>query len=518
MPTVEFTNNLPLDTVIDATLINVTGMIENSEHSKCGNLYFNTEDGTLFCMNCFLRDNADIACGSSERIIIDGGSTAKYISCSVFDEHLVKVTRRYVLEIATKTLYEIPALATNDIELISICDDTDTLITIAERRGDPLHEDVYAINIKTGEYRLLTEGYDTFMHAGFLGDGRYVRAALKNSYEQTYDFYSESCSFLVCDLQTGNRFVCNGAYSALYGSTLITKTHDGFNVYDLESGKLTEKDLPVAIYEDGVLSVAYTGKTDKVELIKNTDCRIVSDDGLFVYTYTTGDSFARCFSTSTCEYFAVPLNDLFCKSAYADSQQYKLCYSMYLSKNGKSLMIYYYTTEKPEPESSLETARRMFSDGIRENQKNGIQASAEAIKKAIAYDNGLLAEISDRTFFFVGDGYCFLASLESFDQERGISMSDIVSISKKGSKMSAKDFEPYIYKGLKISNDSNQKVYHFYMQLPCGSNTLVLAGDKDGKTVYCVLFDENFRMLHDVRYGGTMSGNPQPKSEAIVEN
>ena len=354
-------NEAKINRVTGARYINLTSANPDSQHAGHGCLIYDTVEDEFICGECILKEKSDaILQNADDRIIIDHISTPETLLFAVWNDKDAKIVRRYIYDVKTDVLTEIPAPSENDFDTLAASGDFRYVVSHAYRPMDVDFDDVYVIDTLTGGVKNVSGDYPTFMLSRITPDGKFVLNALKY-YESTNDFDSEHCRFIASDVGGKTVTECEGKVLR-YGAGLLL-TRDGESVhhlYDLTEGK--EINVPAGTYywdvRDGVLyrGDAFDGKLSPVGA--QICASYVSEDGESVFTYEFGAGCIKRRDLSGGE-FDIALDEAFAGEITAMSES--MLFNFMLQEKDGVILLLYTTTEKPaadpgDPEQPAETS------------------------------------------------------------------------------------------------------------------------------------------------------------------
>ena len=273
--------------------VNFTSATEVAGHAGHSCLIYDAVEDKVFCGTCVLAGiSGRIPTGPHGEIIIDNSSTTEKILFSVWDAEKRFFSGRFIYDIRSDSLKEIPVQegAKNDRDVMAVSSDFRYIAAHSNRGTDFSLDDVYLIDTLTGDVKKISGDYPTFVFSRFTPDGRYLLNALKY-YGSTEDFDSVYCRFIVTGIAGGRTTECIGKLLRYGEGRILTRDGDSVHhLYDLESG--TEIAVP-----EGTLYWDYAGgslcrgdacrnQIDRIDSTVSAWC--VSADGNTVLTYTQG--------------------------------------------------------------------------------------------------------------------------------------------------------------------------------------------------------------------------------------
>ncbi|MBO4868792.1 MAG: hypothetical protein J5585_03675 [Clostridia bacterium] len=400
-------NEAKINRVTGGRYVNLSSAMIGSEHAGHGCLIYDAVEDTFICGSCILEEKAGLILqNSGERIVIDNISTPETLLLAVWDDASAAIVRRYIFDVRTDTLTEIPAPSENDFDTLAASGDFRYVVSHAYRPTDVDYDDVYVIDTLTGGVKNVSGDQPTFMLSRITPDGRFVLNALKY-YGSTNNFDSEHCRFLATDMTGTTVTECEGKVLR-YGAGLLL-TRDGESVhhlYDLSAGK--EIGIPEGTYYwDGADGVLYRGDAynGKLTPVGEKICALyVSEDGESAFTYEFGAGYIRRRDLSG-EESDVALDEAFVNEITEMSGT--MLFSFMLQEKDDVILLLYTTTEKPsvnpdDPEQSQKTSNH---DAVFDVLKNG---KASSIKEAVTL---LQEKYPENDFGFTaaeGSGYVAL--------------------------------------------------------------------------------------------------------------
>lgn len=350
---------------VGARFVNVTELLQSGEHKDHGSVFFDTEKQEIVCAACLVKESLEGSRQTEEYsdreivfpeknvlIRVDEVTSFSRISFAIFDETQNRVSARYVLDTDTGNLYPIPVLSGNDIGALVCSPDMTTLLTFAQRKTDTDYDDAYLIDVESGEAVCISGGLPTFFTGEFSPDGKNVVVLLKNEYGVTNGTESEQCRFLLYGVDTGAHCEGEGKILSYANGLLITVTGGEYRVYDRETCQEIEPPAGTLVVEkkqNGEIVRTDLSTGSSVVLSKRAAAYLVSEDGKYLYLYSTGDEFVTCVSVETAESFYAEVDRKFVSETARLSDLYHIFYQMKLSDAKDELLVCYYTAEKGDP-------------------------------------------------------------------------------------------------------------------------------------------------------------------------
>ncbi|MBQ1848581.1 MAG: hypothetical protein II135_11295, partial [Clostridia bacterium] len=336
----------------------------------------------FICGTCILNEKADkILQNADERIIIDNISTSDTLLFAVWNDKESKIVRRYLYDVKTDTLTEIPAPSSNDFDTLAASDDFRYVVSHGSRPTDADLDDVYLIDTLANTAVNISGTYPTFMLSRVV-DGRFVLNALKY-YGSTENFDSELCKFIVYDAVSGVITECEGKVLRYSGGRLLTRDGESVHhLYDLTEGE--EVEIPEnAYYWDNVNGDLYRGDAynGKLELTDEAVAAIyVSDDGESVFTYNPGAEYIVKRTLDGNER-QIPLDNDFVDETNEMSERMYFTF-MLREKNGVAVLLYT-TAEKqtsdPQTPSQMSNHDAVF-DVLKNDKVSSIREAVTILK------------------------------------------------------------------------------------------------------------------------------------------
>lgn len=396
-----------INRITDARYINITSADLDSEHAGHGCLIYDTVEDEFICGTCILNEKADrILQNGGERIIIDNVSTPDTLLFAVWNDENNKIVRRYLYDVKTDVLTEIPAPSDNDFDTLAANEDFRYVVSHDYRKTDADLDDVYLIDTLAKTAVNISGAYPTFMLSRFTSDGRFVLNALKY-YGSTENFDSELCKFIVYDTKSGMTTECMGKVLRYNGGMLLTR--DGEQVhhlYDPANGREVEITENTYYWDningDLYRGNAYNGKTYLTDETVAAIC--VSEDGENVYTYSSGAGYIVKRSLDGVE-LQIPLDSAFTSETEKMAETMDFTF-MLREKNGVIVLLYT-TTEKPviDPDYPEQPQIKSNHDAVFDVLKNDKVSSIKEVVTA------LKEKYPDNDFGFTvseGDGFTVL--------------------------------------------------------------------------------------------------------------
>ena len=340
-------NNIDLDLdgnphgLIDVKYVDLTGVYQSAEHKGHLNLLYDVEKKEVICYTCLVNGLPIDPLKDGERIIIDPMTTYKLVSFAVYNDRTNTISARYIYEPEKELLRKIPLISTQDFGLYSISPDGRYLLTGVIREA--FYADFFLINTETLEYKCVTEGYPTFHERFFSPDGQNLLIVLADESGASY-IGSDQVRHLMVNVDTGERVICEGTVLSYANGLLITRGPDGYNAYDRTS--CTKTDVPEDTYvwekrNDGIYRInAFTG--EETYYMELPDAWKLSKDGLYAYSYVTGNGYLEVRSLENGDWFKVEVSREFSNAVKALSEEYdQIRYSINLNDEGNELLICY---------------------------------------------------------------------------------------------------------------------------------------------------------------------------------
>ncbi|MBQ3870453.1 MAG: hypothetical protein II777_07870, partial [Clostridia bacterium] len=371
-----------INRITDARYINISSATLQSEHAGHGCLIYDAVEDKFICGTCILNEKADkILQNADERIIIDNISTSDTLLFAVWNDKESKIVRRYLYDVKTDTLTEIPAPSSNDFDTLAASDDFRYVVSHGSRPTDADLDDVYLIDTLANTAVNISGTYPTFMLSRVV-DGRFVLNALKY-YGSTENFDSELCKFIVYDAVSGVITECEGKVLRYSGGRLLTRDGESVHhLYDLTEGE--EVEIPEnAYYWDNVNGDLYRGDAynGKLELTDEAVAAIyVSDDGESVFTYNPGAEYIVKRTLDGNER-QIPLDNDFVDETNEMSERMYFTF-MLREKNGVAVLLYT-TAEKqtsdPQTPSQMSNHDAVF-DVLKNDKVSSIREAVTILK------------------------------------------------------------------------------------------------------------------------------------------
>lgn len=336
--------------------VNFTSATEVAGHAGHSCLIYDAVEDKVFCGTCVLVGiSGRIPTGPHGEIIIDNSSTTEKILFSVWDAEKMAFSGRFIYDIRSDSLKEIPVQegAKNDRDVMAVSSDFRYIAAHSYRETDFSLDDVYLIDTLTGDVKKISGDYPTYVFSRFTPDGRYLLNALKY-YGSTEDFDSVYCRFIVTGIAGGRTTECIGKLLRYGEGRILTRDGDSVHhLYDLESG--TEIAVP-----EGTLYWDYAGGS----LCRGDACRnlleridpsvsawCVSADGNTVLSYTQGADSIKLRGLDGSE-GEITLDRAFVLTTEKLSGRHNLYFTLQ-EENGVALLLYS-SVKKPDKPASPE--------------------------------------------------------------------------------------------------------------------------------------------------------------------
>ena len=399
-------NKAKINSITDARYINISSANLQSDHAGHGCLIYDAVEDKFICGTCILKEKSDgILYNADERIIIDNISTPDTLLFAVWNDKENKIARRYLYDVRTDTLTEIPAPSDNDFDALAASGDFLYIVSHDCRKTDADLDDVYLINTLAKTAVNISGAYPTFMLSRIIDD-RFVLNALKY-YDSTENFDSALCKFTAYDAESGVITECIGKVLRYSGGMLLTKDGDSVcHLYDLTQGREVEITENTYYWENNNGSLcrgnAYDGSVAAVG--GSASAIYISENGECAFTYDCGDEYIVKRTLNGYDYNA-PLDKAFAEEVAELGD--KVNFSFMLREKNDVIVLLYTTTEKQttDPDDPAADPQTSNHDAVFTVLKNGKPSS---IKEAVTL---LKEQFPKNDFGFTaseGDGFIAL--------------------------------------------------------------------------------------------------------------
>ena len=389
---------------VGARFVDVSGLLEKSEHKDHGSVLFDTEKNELVCLTCRIREVLEQnGILTDELIVVDLETQISKISFALFNEKENRISRRCVLDTDAGTLTEMPVLSANDTGALLCSPDMKHLLTFAPRKTNIDYDDVFVIDTATGEYRQIAAEMPAFYTGKFSPDGKNVLLLLKNEYGVTNGFDSERCRFILWNIETDANCECTGKVVSFLDGSVVTTDGNTYSVYDLRTcEKIAQPDGYAAEIDGNTAYRVNLSTGEKTVLCRDNDLMMISPDGKYFYSYRTAETHLECdlIATENYERFYVELPWDFVSEVWElkAGGAVNLFYQPQLSDAMDELLVCYYTVRKDEPEDPAITEQNERESRMRAALWNAYTASSDL--------KGLYERLRATADF---DGYSFTA-------------------------------------------------------------------------------------------------------------
>lgn len=368
---------------VGARFVDVSGLLEKSQHKDHGSVLFDTEKNELVCLTCRIREVLEKnGILTDELIVVDLETQISKISFALFNEKENRISRRYVLDTDAGTLTEMPVLSSNDTGALLCAPDMKHLLTFAPRKTNIDYDDVFVIDTATGEYRQIAAGMSTFYSGMFSPDGKNILLLLKNEYGVTNGFNSERCRFILWNIETDANCECAGKVLSFLNESVVTTDGTTYSVYDLRTcEKIPQPDGYVAEIDGKTAYRVNLSTGEKNVLCRNADLMMISPDGKYFYSYRTTETHLKCdlIASENYECFYVELPWDFVSEVWElkAGGAVDLFYQPQLSDAMDELLVCYYTVQKGPDDDPAITEQNERESRMRAALWNAYTASSD---------------------------------------------------------------------------------------------------------------------------------------------
>lgn len=276
--------------ILSGDLIQIQGIPADHRESYCRGFYLRLSDGELICLGHELKDlwetvGLDYASLSSlsvryttedgERYIIAPANSSGSLGYFIYDRR-AKILRKIEFDCQNS-------------DSISYSPDGNFVVVAKARKNNQDLDDLWLIDLSDMEAKQICAVYDTFGMSYFSTDERFIYTYLRIGDSVEKNEYGE---WVMYDTQTRFTFRGKGQILYLQSGILVSRTQDGFLIYDCTTGDAPDdlSSLPRVIDADQksqryTLTI-YNPVTGQVEAtIADVGAYDLSDDQQYLFYY-----------------------------------------------------------------------------------------------------------------------------------------------------------------------------------------------------------------------------------------
>ena len=382
---------------VGSRYLNVTELLEASEHNEHGYVLYDVKKNDLICFQCIAKEmlgNRELK--ENEYISLDRITDPDFFSFIIYNSETNVIVGRWICDRTKGVLYEAPTIGFDFI----ISPDRKHASVNSARVNDTDFasdcEDVYLCSVGSMTAKNVSGDHPTNSESTFSPDGLNLLSPMKNERGQTYTFDNsgaEKCIFLLTNVETLAQCTGVGLPLSYADGLLITRATDGYHVYDRKECKEIAFKEPIYIWE------TRDGKLLKVNILTGEETEFgdeprgwrISQNGKYAYGYTAGDECLVCCSLDSGELFKIRLNDEFVNEIKRLLREnYMVTCQIQINDKMDEVLICYYTTKKHEPSEDekeseaywerMERFYELFPDAFRNS--TSIKEFLELFEKA----------------------------------------------------------------------------------------------------------------------------------------